>query len=473
MEDQRLKTKIVWSLDHSTTGKVHGKDLDQVGFDVLRIVYGRGSGAHVGSFLKQLHSSPNGAKSPAIMVDVSHYLHSKISHIKVAPEVQYEQMLTLSPLANQGDISVDCHDWNFTFSKDSNIYIGFGAVVLKSISVGAKEVKAQVVQGGTLRVGMNVFGAHTYKEPTVFDLTGVDITPFKNLSVDFVVIPGISTAREVSVIRKKLKILKSDPWLIVRVDNKRVHQNLEELLPYIDGVMIPRRELALTMDPALVPIVCKEIMQVCHEKAKIVMIESDLLASMRFNPTPTRAEVSDIANAVIDGTDAIVLSEDLALGPYVDRALKACGNIIGDIENKDNVLMNWMSRDFVASTEFDAVAFHAQKTAERVKAKAIVCITRHGNTALRLASFRSQFPIIAVTFSMETQRRLSLVRGVHSLLLDIDPTIDEVLPLVKEKLGLYPWLKQGDSIVFITVTLSPVGLEASNLLTVQHIGEPS
>ena len=106
-------------------------------------------------------------------------------------------MLTLSPLANQGDISVDCHDWNFTFSKDSNIYIGFGAVVLKSISVGAKEVKAQVVQGGTLRVGMNVFGAHTYKEPTVFDLTGVDITPFKNLSVDFVVIPGISTARTI------------------------------------------------------------------------------------------------------------------------------------------------------------------------------------------------------------------------------------------------------------------------------------
>jgi len=473
MEDQRLKTKIVWSLDHLTMDSIHKQDFSQLGIDVLRIVYGRGNRDEIGNFLKSLHSSTKNMLAPAIMVDVSHYLHSKLSHVNISPEVQYEQVLTLSSQAKQGDLSVECHDWATSFGKDSNIYIGFGAVVLKTLSVTAKEVKAQVVQGGTLRAGMNVFDAHTYKEPTVFDLTGVDISPFKNLPVDYVVIPGISKVREVSVIRKKLNILKSDPWLIVRVDNKTVYENLEELLPHIDGVMIPRRELALSMDPALVPIVCKEIMQICHEKAKIAMIESDLLASMRFNPTPTRAEVSDIANAVIDGTDAIVLSEDLALGPYVDRALKACRNIIGDIETKDNVLVNWMSRDFIASTEFEAVAFHAYKTAERVKAKAIVCITRHGNTALRLASFRSQFPIIAVTFSIQTQKRLSLVRGVHSLLLDIDPSIDEVLPQVKEKLGSYSWLKQGDSIVFITVTLSPVALEASNLLTVQHIGEPS
>ncbi len=135
--------------------------------------------------------------------------------------------------------------------------------------------------------------------------------------------------------------------------------------------------------------------------------------------------------------------------------------------------VNWTPRDRVIENEFEAVAYHAYKTAERVKAKAIVCITRNGNTALRLASFRIPFPIIAVTFTAQTQRRLSLVRGVNSLLLDINPALDEVLPVVKDKLGSYSWLKSGDSIVFITVTLSPVGREASNLLTVQKLGEPS
>lgn len=475
MEGQRLQTKIVWSLDRSTVGKMQVQDLVGSGFDVLRLVYERGSGEPIENFLNEFQKLSENSRVPSLMVDVSHYLHSFVRSVQIAPELQYEQIVTISSEAHDsGDIRIECHDWNKTFAKDSYIYIGFGAVVLKTISISSGLVKAQVVQGGYLRPGMNVFDAQAYKEPTVFDLTGVDISLFRNITIDYVVIPGIATAREVGLIRKRLQsTLKSEPWLIVRVDNKKVYENLGELLPHIEGVMIPRQELALSLDAALVPMVCKEIMQLCHEQAKIAMIESDLLASMRFNPTPTRAEVSDIANAVIDGTDAIVLAEDLALGTHVDRALKTCRNIIGDIENQGDVLVNWIAKDVVIATEFDAVAYHAYKTAERVKAKAIVCITKTGNTALRLASFRIPFPIIAVTFSKQTQRRLSIVRGVSSLLLEINPAIDEVLPLVKEKLSTYSWLKAGDSIVFTTVTLSPVGKEASNLLTVQHVGEAS
>jgi pyruvate kinase len=470
MDTQRLQTKIVWSLDKSTIEKMNEKSLTEAKYDVLRFVYRPGSVESVAGFIKEYQQTARGKRS-ALMVDVSHYLHSTVSQVNLAPDLQYEQILTLSPEPGVGDLTVECPHWKTTFVEGSLVYIGFGVVVLKTLNVSDTQVKAQVVQSGTLRVGMNVFDAQTYKQPSVFDLTGVDISPFKNIDVDYVVIPGIASAREVSVIRKKLSLdLKSTPWIVMRIDNKKAYENLTELLPQIDGVMLPRRELALSLDPAYVPIVCKEIIQTCHEKAKVVIMESDLLASLRFNPTPTRAEVSDIANAVIDGTDAVVLSEDLILGPYVDRALNVCRNIIGDIESQGSVLVNWMSRDFVSSTEFEAVAYQAYKTAERVKAKAIVCITRNGNTALRLSSFRSTFPIIAVTFSSQTQRKLALVRGVTSLLLEIDPDIDEVLPLVKKRLSAYPWMKEGDLIVFITVTLSPVGLEASNLLTVQQLG---
>lgn len=469
-EKQKLQTKIVWSIDHSSLDKLNKDSFENIKFDVLRFVYGSKNAGSITSFLEDF-SEGAAMKTPPLMVDVSHYLHSTISHLHVSPELVYEQILTLCPEGCKGDIVVDCPRWELTFVEGSYIYIGFGSVVLKTLSISPSEVKAQVVQGGAIRVGMNVFDAQAYKQPNVFDLTVVDTSPFRDKKVDYVVLPGIASVREITVIKKKISLdfHRSNPWIIVRIDNKRVYENLEELLEHIDGVMLPRRELALSIDPALVPTVCKEIIQICHEKAKIVMMESDLLASMRFNPSPTRAEVSDIANAVIDGTDAIVLSEDLLLGPYVERAVNTCRSVIGDIENQGQVLVNWRSRDFIASTEFDAVSYQAYKTAERIKAKAIVCITRHGNTALRLASFRGSFPIIAVTFSEQTMRRLAIVRGVSSLYLEIDPTIDEVLPLVKKRLCTYPGMEEGDSIVFITVTLSPVGVEASNLLTVQKL----
>ncbi len=280
MEEQRLQTKIVWSLDRSSFSETHGKQIADAGFDALRLIYGRGNNESLGPFLKGLYSSTH--KPSALMVDVSHYMQSTVTSIKEISELQYEQTVILSPLPGQGDIAVECPDWAKNFVSGSLIYLGFGAVVLKTLSVSAKEVRASVVQGGLVKVGMNVFVDETHREPTVFDLSGVDISPFRHVDIDYVVIPGISTSREVAVVRKKLSIaLKREPALIVRVDNKRIYENLDQLLPQIDGIMIPRRELALSLDAASVPMVCKEIIQACHEKAKIAMIESDLLASMR------------------------------------------------------------------------------------------------------------------------------------------------------------------------------------------------
>lgn len=468
MQNEKLRTKMIWSLDGSTVQK-SASYFEERGCDVLRLVHSRESGDIWENFVNQMQASQK-SKNPSIMVDVSHYFRSQLVKLHIEPELVYGQNITLSSEPAKGDLHVDAYDWQQTFVKDSLVYIGYGVVVLKVLEVSSKKILATVVQGGLLRPGMHVFDAQTYKGPTVFDLTKVDISLFRNIEVDYVVIPGIATVRELSLVRKRLdSYLKTKPWLILRVDNKDVYNGLEQLLPHVDGVMIPRRELAFSIDPAVVPMACKEIIQFAHERAKIAILESDLLASMRLYPTPTRAEVSDMANAIIDGTDAIVLSEDLALGSYVEKALRKSLEIIADVESQESIYVNWRSRDFVSTTEFDAVSYQACKTAELVKAKAIVCITKTGNTALRLASFRGRFPIIAVTFSKETERKLSVVRGVESLRLDIDPSIDEILPVVKKRLISYPWLKAGDSIIFITVTLSSVGREASNLLTVQTL----
>ncbi|MBI2603618.1 MAG: hypothetical protein HYW48_11250 [Deltaproteobacteria bacterium] len=469
----KLQTKVVWSMEAPFTDLKGGVSLKNAEFDALRLIYSEEGSEKIAEFLQnatqKLH---NDTKPPAILVDFSEVDRITVSAVGEHAEFVYDSIVKIgSADAKKADIRVTCQKWEKTFTPDATVYIGFGDLVLKILEVKAKSFKAKVVQGGTIKEGMDVYVEETRKNPTLFDLSKINVNLFKDTEIDYVILPGISNPREIALIRKKIELeLKVAPWLILRVDNSQAYSNIQALLPHVDGIMISRRELALSLDPALVPIASKEMIHACHEKAKMVMIASDMLGSMRYNATPTRAEVSDVANAVIDGTDAVVLAEDLSLGPYAERSLSLCKHIIRDIEDQENIHINWYQKDFVATNEFDAVAFHAYKTAQRVKAKAIVCITKHGNTAVRLASFQVPIPIIAVTFSQRTHRRLSLVRGVTSLLLDTSPNLDEVLPIVSERLLKNDWLKAGDSIVFVTVSLSSIAYEASNLFTIQQLG---
>ena len=176
-----------------------------------------------------------------------------------------------------------------------------------------------------------------------------------------------------------------------------------------------------------------------------------------------------MANAVIDGTDAVVLSEEVANGKYGSQAVAVTHRILQDIEAQQAVKPNWIKAAPPIQNEMDAVAASAYRTAERIKSKALVTITKAGNTALKLSSFRPPIPIIAVTFSPWVQRRLAVVRGVETILLDMDPNLDEVLPVVNDRLVRNSWLKAGDSIVFVAITLSPLSRESSNLLTIQTL----
>ena len=257
----------------------------------------------------------------------------------------------------------------------------------------------------------------------------------------------------------------------MKINAARVVKHLDELLPHVRGVLISRLAIAMSMgEPAQVPMLTKEVIQTSNDQAKIVLVASEMLASMRHAATPTRAEVSDIANAVMDGADGVVLSEDLPYGTYARRGLLIAKKTIEDIEQSSaGKSPNWIKRKPVVDDELAAVTYTAYRAAQRNHAKAIVCITKTGNTALHLASFRPVIPIIAVSLSEDVQRRMSLIRGVTGFYLDSSPGIEQVLPLINQKLVTDSWLKKGDKIVFVSVTISSVGQEASNLFTVQTL----
>ena len=191
---------------------------------------------------------------------------------------------------------------------------------------------------------------------------------------------------------------------------------------------------------------------------------------MRVKPAPTRAEVSDIANAVIDGVDAVLLSDDIPHGVRMKQAMTVLKDVIDDTELQGiQVGDTWEKRSPPVHLELDAVAKAAYDTASRVGAKAIVCVTHQGNTALKLSSFRPDLPIIAVTFNESVSKKMSIVRGVEGYALDVEPNIDQILEVVNQRMVNDSWLQQGDCVLFVSVTLSPISQTGSNLFAVQRL----
>ncbi len=480
------RTKIVWSFESRVLDEARAEQVLNEDVDALRLVLNRATAEQMPRFIDHLRSSFEKSKTtpgigekiktvPPIMIDLQEGARASIVGLTEPKEISFGQKVLIGEVGSGATFEIQSRQWDGLFRENSLIYIGYGNVVLRVLSLAGRKIEAETVQGGTVYPDTDMHIPSTRKTPRLSDYKSAELDVLLAKGFDFLVLPGVESKEDIRDFRKftvaksKSFGIESAPWMILRVDSAAIYEKLDELLEVVDGVLISRKDLALSMNPAQIPMVTKEIIQRCNDHAKIVLTASEMLGSMRRNVTPTRAEVSDIANAVIDGTDAVILSEEVAHGKYAAQALQVMRRTIADIESKTGEEPNWMKLAPTVATEMDAVSFTAYRTARRVQAKAIVCITKAGNTALKLASFRAPVPIIAVTFSPDVLRKLSVVRGVDGLVLGVDPKIDDVLPVVNDRLLRDSWLKAGDRIIFISVTISSLGREASNLFTVQQL----
>lgn len=470
IEQSARRTKVIKSFEGAALSPGEAEHVLREEVDVVRLVYKPESTESIKNFLDILAKSESTHSVP-VMIDVSGWKQGSLCNLRDVREVGFGEKVTFSPIGGSGSYQIRTEHWSELFVEGGTVYLGTGMVALKILAVRDNLVELVVEQGGTIHPDMEIVIPETRKDPERYQIDLEQLGPILNCGVDYLVVPGQWPSSRLCDFRAELQKTYGDrsPWLIVKVDSGDVYERLETLLSYVDGVLISRREMALTVNPATVPMITKEIIQLCNDEARIVVTASEMLASMRYNATPTRAEVSDMANAVIDGTDAIVLSEEVANGKYGSQAVAVTHRIIQDIEAQQAVKPNWIKASPPIHSEMDAVASSAYRTAERINSKALVTITKAGNTAIKLSSFRPPIPIIAVTFSPWVRRKLAIVRGVETILLEMDPNLDEVLPVVNDRLVRNSWLKAGDSIVFVAITLSPLSREASNLLTIQTL----
>jgi pyruvate kinase len=476
MQENAPHTKVVWSfsshvLDHDLAQRVADEKVA-----AIRLAFHGDSEDRIPKFIESFRKAhhPQKGEQASIMVDLSEGSRAQLTGLSENAEIQFGEKVTMSPVnaktqsKTQSRFKVQVRYWDGLFRAGAMVYMGYGHVVMKVVSVSEEQVVLDVIQGGTVYPNMEIHIPETRVRRGLESFDEKHLKKICDLHVEYLVLPGITEGAEITKLRERLAKLTEDlPWVILRIDSMTVYQKLEDLLPLVDGILISRRELALTTNPATIPMLTKEIIQKADDHAKIVLTASEMLGSMRRGPTPTRAEVSDIANAINDGSDALVLSEEVAHGPFAVQALGVMDRIIADTERRGSSDLNWMKLTPSIETEMDAIAYNAYLTAERVRARAIVCVTKEGNTALRLASYKAPVPVIAVTFNKRVARKLSLARGVQPLVLNVDPNIGEVLPVVNNELLRHSWLKPGDKIVFVSITLSSVSAKGSNLFTVQ------
>ena len=372
---------------------------------------------------------------------------------------------------NADGVHVDYPDLYKEVSVGQEIFIDDGSLLLSVEALDPAAIKCRVLVGGELgeKKGVNVPGANL-SVPTLTDKDISDIRWGVEHKVDYIAVSFVRTKEDILGVRKVLEEHLGESKIIAKIETRQSVENIDEILAVVDGIMVARGDLGVEMPTEDVPMVQKEIIEKCRSQGKPAIVATQMLDSMIRNPKPTRAEASDVANAVIDGADAVMLSGETASGRYPVASVKIMNKIL--MRTEEN-LREWQRTPkifFNCGEVADAVSRAARDISETVCAAAILSLTRSGATARMVSKYRPDCPVIALTPSFSTWRELALVWGVYPLICpfttDVEESVSNSLSIVQEE-GL---IKGGDNVVFTSGI--PLGIPGStNLVQVYTVGE--
>lgn len=351
------------------------------------------------------------------------------------------------------------------------VLIDDGLIELKVRGVRGDEVTAEVVYGGFIKEhkGMNLPGAEiSAPSLTERDMEGVRLAV--EMDIDYIALSFVRKAWDVASLKALIGEKGAEIPVIAKIEKAEAIERLPEILSEADGVMIARGDLGVETGVERVPVLQKRIITLANEAEKVVITATQMLESMIKNPRPTRAEASDVANAVFDGADALMLSGETAVGSYPEEAVSTMAKIIkeaeGAVGKKDYLLRR---KERPSSSFAQAVSSAALAAASEVDARAIVVFTQTGDTARMLSKLRPLTPIIAFTPLEKTARKISLLWGVKPFVIEFGSHTDEMICRGEAALMDSGEAKWGDKVVIVSGT--KVGMRgATNMMKVDWIG---
>jgi pyruvate kinase len=377
-------------------------------------------------------------------------------------------LTTRHVLGSRQEVSVDYPHLTEDVQPGDTLLLSDGDLQLEVIDTTEEDVHCRVIAGGTLasRKGVN-FPTRSITAPTVTNKDRDDLAFGLRYGVDYVAQSFVRTAADVLEVQGMIQEYGSAVPLIAKIETYDAVTNIDEIIDSVDGLMVARGDLGVAIPLATVPRLQKMLIGKANRAGKPVITATHMLRSMQDSPRPTRAEVTDVANAVLDGTDAIMLSEETAIGRFPLEAVTMMAAIAADAESSFP-FDAWLHRFETGRPLPEAVARAVCTMAADIDAAAIVTCTQSGGTARRVARYRPRAPILAPTPHAETYRRLALVWGVTPLLNQSQPTTDELIDGALGAALASTRVQRGDTVV-ITAGV-PVGRPGmTNLIKVETL----
>ncbi|MBN7773135.1 pyruvate kinase [Clostridium aminobutyricum] len=471
------KTKIVCTLGPSTMDDNILKALMLEGMNVARLNFSHGDHEQHAKSLERIRTMRESLGLP-----VASLLDTKGPEIRLCTFEQGKILLekgqpftltTKEIIGNQHIAGITYKELPQDVSVGMKILIDDGLIELDILKINDTEIECVVVNGGPIsdKKGVNVPNTKL-SMPFISKRDYDDIVFGIEHQVDYIAASFVRTADDVKEIRKILaEHNDSKIRIIAKIENMQGVENIDEIIKASDGVMVARGDMGVEIPLEDVPILQKKIIKKCVAAGKIVITATQMLDSMMKNPRPTRAEATDVANAIYDGTSAIMLSGETAAGAYPVEALKTMVRIAERAEDDINYLNRFTQNTTSVHDDVTTAISHATcTTAVDLNAAAIITVTASGRTARMISKYRPDCPIIACTISETVWRQMGLNWGVIPIML---PTVDDLqnlFQLAAETVQKAGYIKDGDLTV-ITASL-PLGVSGkTNILKVHIAGE--
>lgn len=347
-----------------------------------------------------------------------------------------------------------------------------GQIVMAVERVDGPRIVSRVEVGGELsnNKGVNRAGGGL-SAVALTDKDRADIKTAAKLGVDYVAVSFPRDADDIELARKLVREAGGQAGVIAKIERQEAVANIESIIGVSDVVMIARGDLAVEIGDAELPGVQKRIIHMTRDMNRVAITATQMMESMISSPVPTRAEVLDVANAVIDGTDVVMLSAETAAGKYPVKVVEAMARVCVGAEGQRITPLSRRRREARVERVDEAIALAAMYTADHVDAKAIVALTESGSTALWMSRVRSGIPIYAMTRHDTTRRRVTLYRGVYPVPFDVlHSDSDHVLQSAAEELERLGDVKPGDIAIFTKGDMAGV-TGGTNSMKIMRVGE--
>ncbi len=472
------RTKIVATLGPSWEQPAQMRGLLEAGVDVVRINASHGTPEVRARWIKDLHTvMANHRRAAAILMDLRGP-RIRVGNMPAARLLTSGETIVFAPDADASpeEIPTTYRELAGDVRPGSRILLDDGLLACEVVETRGDRVRARVLHGGELKPnkGMNLPGVEV-SAPALTERDREEALRAVGLGVDYI---GLSFVRRAEDILSVRQILPAKVRIIAKIEKDTALKHLDGILYAADAIMVARGDLGVELPFERVPLVQKRLIREASRLGKPVITATQMLESMVEAPRPTRAEASDVANAILDGTDAVMLSAETAIGAYPLEAVAAMDRIAREVESHrqegDPDSPSWSvvglhhHQGSSGARVEDAIAVGVCAAAELLGAPVIVCLTSSGFTARTVATYRPEVPIVAVTPEPDTFRALALVWGVVPILTEHLPNYDRMWPVARDRLVEAGMAQAGDRVV-VTAGVPFDQPGTTNLLKVETI----